>query len=84
MANAKLGVHISSCSDCEKYNKAIDILKMFDWSEPFKAIGFDEETKEILLVEEQVMRIIQMITPLQEPRKIRLVSQDELYPWIRK
>lgn len=74
-----VGMQITTCKDCDKYSKAIEIYDLFDWSTCFKAIGYDKETNEILLVEEQVMRIIQMVNPAQQPRKIRLVSQDELW-----
>jgi hypothetical protein len=62
-----------------EYSKALEIYSLFNWGNQFKAIGYDEETEEILVSEEQLMRIIQMVNPLQKPRKIRLVSTEELF-----
>lgn len=78
MAKAELGATVHNCKDCDKYNKAIEIHNLFDWRYA-GLIRYDKETDEILLVEEQVMRIIQMVNLAQQPRKIRLVSQDELW-----
>lgn len=73
-----LGFNIISCKECHKFNVGVEIYNMFDWSNSVKAIGYDKETDEILLAEEQIMRIIQMVNPFQQPRKIKLVSQDDL------
>lgn len=65
---------LSSCKDCPELNKAIEIMNIFDWRNGFKAIGYDRAKEEILLDEQQIMRIIQMVNPAQQPRKIRLVN----------
>ncbi|MFZ5645814.1 MAG: hypothetical protein ACOY46_19835 [Bacillota bacterium] len=75
-----IGMQINFCKDCNKISKVADIQGMFDWSNGgIKAIGYDKESNEILLAEEQIMRIIQMVNPAQKLRKIRLVKQDELW-----
>jgi len=78
MAGANVGVSVNTCSNCDKFNKAMDIFNQFSMNR-FGAIYYDKGTGELLLAEEQVMRIIQMVNPAQKPRKIRLVSQDELW-----
>jgi len=72
----KVGVTVTSCDKCDKLNKAIDIMSQFGWQN-YGAIAYDKNTQEILLVEEQIMRIIQMVNPVQGVRKLRLISQDE-------
>jgi len=84
LEHVEVGVKITSCKECSKLNIGTKIHEMFDWSNPFKVIGYNEETEEILLSEEQVMKIIQMVNPAQKPKKIRLVSQDELLKSLRR
>ena len=59
-----MGISVTECKDCFKYNKAMEIYNLFNW--------------EILVAEEQLMRIIQIVNPFQKIRKIKLISQDEL------
>ena len=77
--NSKLGVKVNFCEDCGKYNIGTHIHDLFNWEKFHLMMGFDKESNEILLVEEQLMRIIQMVNPAQAVRKIRLVSQEELW-----
>ena len=80
MANNRLKINVGviNCKDCEKFNKAMDIMANFEWSKLVeKAIAFDRDMQEILLDETKVMRIIQMVNPAQQNRKIRLVNQEE-------
>ncbi|MHB9095905.1 MAG: hypothetical protein ACYC21_14660 [Eubacteriales bacterium] len=72
-----IGVSVNECKRCDKLNKAMDIYKTLSWGS--EALSYNKETEEILLAEEQIIRIIQMVNPAQKPRKIRLVSQDELW-----
>jgi hypothetical protein len=78
-AGIKVGIQVTTCKDCDKYNKAIEIYDLFNWQIAFKAIGYDKEKEEILLAEEQVLRIVQMVNPGQLPHRIRLVSQAEIW-----
>ena len=73
-----INLQIKNCRDCAKHNKGVEIYSLFDWEAVFKAIGYDKGTEDILVAEEQLMRIIQMVNPIQKIRKIRLISQDEL------
>ena len=41
-------------------------------------LWFDHETKEILVDEQSLMRIIMMVNSYQKPRKIRLVTREEM------
>lgn len=69
-----VGVRAIPCKECDKFNIGIQIYEQLDWRTPFRAIGFDDATSEILISEEALMRIIQMVNPIQKPRKLRLVS----------
>jgi len=73
-----IDLQIKSCRDCGKHNKGVEIYDLFNWETVFKAIGYDKKTEEILVSEDQLMRIIQMVNPAQRVRKIKLISQDEL------
>lgn len=76
----KVGVDAVRCDRCDEYKIAMNIARNFSWvSDCDKAIGFDRETQEIIVNSQAIMRIIQMMNPVQEDRKIRLVSQDEFY-----
>jgi hypothetical protein len=77
MAKSEIAISVKSCSECEKHIKGVDIYNTFRWCESF-AIAFDNETNEIVFSEEQLMRIIQMVNPAQQTRKIRLSSQEEV------
>lgn len=58
---------------------ATDAFNKFKWGQnPYFSMGYDNDRNEILLCEHALMRIIEMANPAQLPRKIRLVSQDEL------
>ncbi|MEN6349324.1 MAG: hypothetical protein ABFD08_08025 [Syntrophomonas sp.] len=73
-----VGCAITFCKDCERNNKAIEIANMFEWPTSLNSvITYDRENQEILLVKERVMHIIQMINPVQQARKIRLISEEE-------
>ena len=73
-----VGIKTTSCQECSKFNMGVKIHNVFDWQH-HGAMSYDKETNEILLAEEQLMRIIQMVNPAQMPRKIRLVSQEEIW-----
>jgi hypothetical protein len=78
-----IGIKTIACKDCDKFNKGVEIHNMFDWKSAFKAITFDSESQEILLIEEQFMRIVQMVNPFQKVRRMRLISQDQWMDLIR-
>lgn len=71
----KVDVGIMRCEDCDKFNKAINIYNGFSWRERTGLMSFDKETNEILIDESGLMRIIQMVNPIQPPRKIRLINR---------
>lgn len=77
MVKMEVSLGLTKCSDCEKFNIGLEIYSLFEWGRGFNAISFDKETQEILVDEGQLMRIIQMVNPLQQVRKIKLISQDE-------
>lgn len=47
-------------------------------------LWFDNETKEILVDEQSLMRVIMMVNSYQEPRKIRMVTREEMRELMRK
>lgn len=76
----KLGVNVTSCRDCEKFYIGVDIYNTFSWRDSI-ALSYDKENEEILISEEQLMRIIQMVNPMQPQRKIKVVSQEEIFKY---
>jgi DNA-directed RNA polymerase subunit RPC12/RpoP len=65
------------CSECEKLNIAMQLFKALSWRDSkvrFESIlGFDNETGTILVDEAGLLKLIQLVTPVQEDRKIKLV-----------
>lgn len=47
-------------------------------------LWFDSETKEIVVDEQSLMRVIMMVNSYQEPRKIRMVTREEMRELMRK
>ena len=78
MAETSINVGLQWCKDCKKMNKAMDIYDQFSW-ECFGTIAFDNESQEILVNQDQLMRIIQIVNPMQEGRQIRLVNNKGMY-----
>lgn len=80
--NIKYGKEEVQCEHCQEYKIGMDIARSFRWPSPSGfdwTISYDRETKEILVNEHALMRIIQMVNPAQQQRKLRLVSQDEFH-----
>lgn len=61
------------CKKCKELNKAMEIYESLKWENNNRCIGFDKETKEIVISEEALMRFIQLANPVQPVKKIRLV-----------
>ena len=66
------------CSECEKLNIAMQLVKGLSWrdSRPnFESIlAFDKETETILVDEAGLLKLIQMVTPIQKDRRIKLIN----------
>lgn len=73
MPEIKLGV------DLGKIAKGIIIADFFDQSRVGVLLRFDKEEQCFLINERVLMNIIQLMTPAQEERKLKLVKQDEFY-----
>jgi len=74
MKDLTIGVAAALCRDCSKLNIGTQLFNMFSWkADTARVIGFDKEAEEILISEEQLMRIIQLVNPIQRPRRIRLL-----------
>lgn len=89
MKEARLGISINTCTECETMNTAIRVMRALQffynnettslrYEVNFRtAIGYDNETEEIVIDEELLMQAIIMANPGQERKKIRLVSHEE-------
>ena len=89
MKEARLGISIRTCEECETMNTAIRIMRALQFfynnettalrgEVNFRtAIGYDQETKVIVIDEELLMQAIIMANPGQEKGKLRLVSHEE-------
>ena len=76
MANSTIIFGLKKCEECkeqQKYNKAVEVFNSFNWGYA-GTIRFDKETKEILVSEKELMRIIKLANPAQDDRRIRLVK----------
>lgn len=65
--------------DLGKIAKGIIIADFFDQSQVGVLLRFDKEEQCFLINERVLMNIIQLMTPAQEERKLKLVKQDEFY-----
>ena len=65
------------CSDCEKLNIAMQLVKALSWRDSkvrFESIlGYDIGTGTILVDEAGLLKLIQMVNPTQKDRRIKLV-----------
>ncbi|MGE5494585.1 MAG: hypothetical protein ACM3S4_04715 [Burkholderiales bacterium] len=62
----------------DELGMALSVFNQFKWDRNILSMIFDHENDVILFNEDALMRIIMMANPAQEPRPIRLISQDEL------
>ena len=96
MAEAKMGISIRSCEECEAMNCAIRVMRTLqfkhsngtqnmEYSVNFRSgIAFDRESEEIVINEELLIQAIMMANPGQKRRKLRLVSEEEFSSKYRK
>jgi len=65
------------CAECEKLNIAMQLFKGLSWRDSrvsFDSIlGYDNETETILVDEKKFLKLIQLVNPIQEDRRIKLV-----------
>lgn len=80
-----LGIKINKCSECEKYNKGVEIHKMFDWGtcNIDKVITFDKKNDEIVVFEEWLMYLIKMVNPMQSDKRIRIEKLKDYYSKVK-
>lgn len=86
MSNLKLEIGLNRCSECEKYNKGIEIHEMFNWRNcsTNKAIAFDEENDEIVVFEEFLMYVVKMVNSMQADKKIRIETMKDYYDKVKR
>lgn len=69
-----------NCKECEENNKLFGILHILQWrgdGNYLSGLLYDDNTEQILVNKDALMRAIQMANPIQPYRDIRLVSHDE-------
>ena len=74
------GFAICSCEKCKEENKLFEILKIMSWrgdGNYLTALSYDEDTKQILVDKDALMRAIQLANPGQCYRDIRLITHEE-------
>jgi hypothetical protein len=75
MASLKARIGLMRCSKCEKLNKGIELFNALRWGDHISNLmAYDKEANEILINEDELMRLIQVVNPLQKARPIRLLS----------
>ena len=63
------------CKRCRELNKAMEMYEGFRWrGYSDYSLGYDKETKEIVVPEEMLMYFIKLANPEQPERRIRLVK----------
>lgn len=63
--------------DLNKIAKGIIIADFFDQSQAGALLRFDKAEQCFLINENVLMNIIQLMAPIQEERKLKLVTRDE-------
>ena len=65
------------CSDCDKLNISMRLVRGLSWGDSrpnFDSImTFDKETSTILIDEKKLLKLIQLLTPHQKDRRIKLI-----------
>ena len=65
------------CSECEKLNIAMQLVRGLSWGDArpnFDSImTFDKETETILIDEKKLLKLIQLVNPIQKDRKVKLI-----------
>lgn len=78
MKDIDIGINVSRCDECLKYDKAVKIYEMFDMEEYFSWLfKYDKENQTFLINENVLMNLIKIANPLQETRRFKLVDQEE-------
>ena len=74
------GTETMLCSECEKLNIAMQLVKGLSWrdSRPNleSILTFDKETETILVGEKKILRLIQLVNPIQKDRKLKLSREE--------
>jgi len=65
------------CSECEKLNIAMKLVSALSWKGAevtFDSIlGYDKKTETILVDEKKLLKLIQLVNPVQKDCRIKLV-----------
>lgn len=73
----KKSTGIMLCSECKKFNIAMQLLKGLSWRgsevQLESILGYDKVTETILVDEKKFLRLIQLANPIQPDKKIKLV-----------
>lgn len=74
MADAKMGLEIKSCAECQNRNVGMRLFDMFSWL-PDRVnfmLAYDREREVIIVDEAMLMNAITMVNPSQKHRKLEL------------
>lgn len=73
----KVGINITRCSECEKYNKGTELYNMFSQDRVGFLLKYDRANETFIVNENTLMHAIQLVSPAQQPRKLKLVTAEE-------
>ena len=66
------------CSDCEKLNIAMQLVKGLSWRDSKvrleSILGYDNESETITVDEAGLLKLIQLVNPIQKDRRIVLIN----------
>ena len=73
-----IGVNAIQCKECEKWYKGVELYEIFSQG-PKRGLvhKYDKENETLLINEDMLMRALQLVTPLQKPRKLKILSYEE-------
>jgi len=79
-----IGINAIQCNECEKWNKGVELYNMFTQG-PARSLmlRYDKECETFLINEDMLMRAIQLVSPMQKPRKLKLISMEEWFNFKR-
>jgi len=78
-----VGINAIQCNDCAKWNKGAELYEMFTQGHVRSLmLRYDKEYETFYINEEMLMHAIQLVTPMQKPRKLKLISKEEWFTFI--
>ena len=73
-----IGVNATQCNKCEKWYKGVEIYEIFNQGVKHSLLfKYDRNNETISINENTLMHAIQLVNPMQNQRKLKLISQKE-------